>query len=167
MPTDHSKHTSSARTRALLSASIALCGSATVLLGYSRGADAHAAKLPHVPPGAHALMANAPGQNEGGRIPKLDAMLANEGYDATRERENLAAFRSALDGDPSAEHLALACGRSFCRLQIDRLPGIGMPWQQIDAAIRPAIAGELIFQTDAEGHHGYVYFSLPDTKLPL
>lgn len=149
-----------------------LCGAAVVLASYGFGlhvleARARAARLPDVPPGAHALVANAPGQNEAGRIPKLDAVLLDEGHDAAREREMLVAFRSALAGDPTAEHLALTCGRSFCRLQIDRLPGTGMAWQQIDAAIRPEIAGELIIQTDAQGHHGYVYFSLPTTKLPL
>jgi hypothetical protein len=151
--------------------SIVLCGAAAVVIGQVIGARAReqalAGRLPDVPPGAHALLPNAPGQNQAGRISKLDAVLARDSHDDAREREKLAAFRSALAGDPSAEHLALACGRSFCRLQIDKLPGSGMGWHEIDTAIRPAIAGELIFQTDAVGHHGYVYFSLPNTRLPL
>ena len=143
-----------------------LCGAAVVLAElWLRSARARGARTCRETSGCSARRACARGECSGSersrRIPKLDAVLLDEGHDAAREREMLVAFRSALAGDPTAEHLALTCGRSFCRLQIDRLPGTGMAWQQIDAAIRPEIAGELIIQTDAQGHHGYVYFLYP------
>ena len=79
----------------------------------------------------------------------------------------LAATRDALRNDPSGEFVDVRCGQTFCRIQIDTLVGVGMPWHVIDQRLKPVATGETIIQTEANGARGYVYFTDGDTRLPL
>jgi hypothetical protein len=115
----------------------------------------------------HVLYAEVPVENESPANAILEEALRSEGRDELREREVLGRVRELLDGDPSRERLKARCGQSFCRLQIERTHAEGMPWHEIDDALRPLSSGETIIQTDANGAIGYVYFAEDNLRLPL
>jgi hypothetical protein len=115
----------------------------------------------------HVLYAEVPADNESPANAILEEALRIEGRDELRERDVLGRVRELLAGDPSSEHLDVRCGQSFCRLQIERTHTDGMPWHEIDDALRPLSSGETIIQTDANGAIGYVYFAEDNARLPL
>ena len=121
------------------------------------------AAAPVVPPAP----ARAAAHEQSARIAELDAALAIEGRDPAREHEVLEAVREALEGDPARDHVEAACGKTFCRLQIDKPVGVGMGWREIEDALRVVATGETILQTEAGGRTAYVYFADGDAHLPL
>jgi hypothetical protein len=117
----------------------------------------------------HVLYVDVPDESENppARIAALDEALSIEQRNEAREHEVLDSVRRLLGDDPAVEHLEASCGQTFCRLSIDKPVGFGMPWHEIDSALRPMLPGETIIQTEMNGGLGYVYFSERDGYLPL
>ena len=119
------------------------------------------------PQPGHMLALDPPSDEGNGRIPTLDEALRSERRDEAHELATLEAVRNALRGDPAAERVAATCSRTLCRLQIDKLVGVGMAWHEIDAALQPIMPGETVIQTEPNGGTGYVYSAERGTRLPL
>src|SRR5262249_11988932 len=93
-----------------------------------------------LPKATHAIYAQPASDRTTAMIPALDAALAIEGRDALREQQVLEQVTALLKDDPAGEQITVACGHTFCRLRIGKQVGRGMPWHEIDKALRSVVS---------------------------